>query len=349
MAPLVEEAAAPDRPEPGADELILSNAAADLYVARLLGAVAAARLNALYPPAVALRNHLSFLGPAGSSGVYPELRLSPASGLPTGREVLRVKIDRELAAGFLAEAAGRPAPGAGTPLQRRLDYFGRLCRCDVMPLNRMSIDLRWQLPGEGRALFRVTLDRFDLAGGLFARYTILLAQRDSFWRKPHVVVDDAELAAPTESFRRIVGRFAAHEAELAFLLLAGVEGIEVEDVRRCRVGPMLMPGVRGVGSALEALLDPARTPEAAAQPPWILCLPEDRAGVDVAEHSAGDPLAVLYREALSEPARDLVDRAADRLGYRVAKRRKFVCSAPLAPRLARLCRDAGAPSVVTGA
>ena len=44
----------------------------------------------------------------------------------------------------------------------------RLVRHPIMPVNRMSIDLRRQLPGEGRALFRVLYDRFDLAGGLFA-------------------------------------------------------------------------------------------------------------------------------------------------------------------------------------
>ncbi|HTM22331.1 MAG TPA: hypothetical protein VL172_17545, partial [Kofleriaceae bacterium] len=171
MALLIEEPVAEERPEPGAGDLILAGGTADAYVARLLRAVDAARLNALYPPAVALRNHLSFLGPAGSSGVHGELRLSPATGLPTGREVLRVKIDRELAPGFLAEAAERRAPEPGSALQRRLDYYARLCRCDVMPVNRIAVDLRRQLPAEGKAEFRVVLDRFDLAGGLFARYT----------------------------------------------------------------------------------------------------------------------------------------------------------------------------------
>lgn len=348
MALTFEEQVA-DRPEAGAGDLVVSGDAADAYVVRLLAAIDVARLNAFYPPAAPLRNHISFLGPAGSSGVHAELRLSPATGLPTAREILRVKIDRDLAAGLLADAARRAPPEPGSALARRIDYYARLCRCEVMPVNRMTIDLRRQLPEQGRALFRVVLDRFDLAGGGFARYTILLAQRDSFWRRPHVIVDDADLAAPTEGFRRVVGRFAAHEAELAFILLSGLDGIEVEDVRRCRIGPLLMPGVQGVGAALEALLDPARTVEAAASPPWILCFPEDRAGLEVVEHSAGDPLAGLYRDALSEPARELVDRTADRLGYRVAKRRKFVCARPLAPRLAALCRAAGAPSVVAPA
>jgi len=338
-----------ERPEPEAGDIVLAGATADAYVARLLGAVDAARLNGLFPPAAVLRNHISFLGPTGSAGVYTELRLSPANGLPTAREILRVKIDRDLAGDFLASAARQRAPEPGSAMARRIDYYGRLCRHEVLPVNRMVIDLRRQIPSQSRALFRVVLDRFDLAGGTFVRYTILLGQRDSFWRRTHVVVDDQDLAAPTEAFRRALSRFAAHEAELAFILLSGIDGIEVEDVRRCRVGPLLMPGVRGVGAALEALLDAARTPEAAAAPPWILCFPEDRAGVDVADDSNRDPLAGLYREALSDPARDMIDRVSDRLGYRVAKSRKFVCARPLVPRLADLCRQAGAPSVITGA
>jgi hypothetical protein len=336
------EEAVVERPEPGAGDLLLEGAAADAYVARLRRAIDLARPNAHFPPARPLGQHLSFLGPAGSAGVHPELRLSSASGLPTTREILRVKIDRDLCAGFLAEAACAPAPPLA-PLARRIEYYGRLARCEVMPMNRMSIELRCQIPEEGRALLRVVLDRFDLGSGMFVRYTILLAQRDSYWRRPHVVIDDADLAAPTEGFRRLIGKLAAHEAELAFILLSGIDGIQVEDVRRCRVGPWFFPGMPGLEGALRALL------EGAEDPPWILCLPEDRAGTGLGAHSAGDPLSGLYREALSEPARELVDGMSGRLGYRVAKSRKFVCPASLAPGLKELCRAVGAPSVVVAA
>jgi len=95
-----------------------------------------------------------------------------------------------------------------------------------------------------------------------------------------------------------------------------------------------------------ALLDPATAP--ADEPPWILCFPEDRAGVELATHSAGDPLAPLYRDALSDTSRQLVDEMSQQLGYKVAKSRKFVCARPLAAPLSDLCRELGAPSVVRG-
>ena len=346
MALTIEEPT-PARPDAQNADLVLRGGAADAYVARLVRAIRAARLNALFPPSRPLINHVSFLGPAGSCGVYDQLRLSPHTGMPTAREVLRVAIDRELAPEFLADVARRPAPMPDGSLARRIDYYGRLARCEVLPSSRMSVDLRRQIEAESRAELRVTYDRFDIATGLFVRYTILLSQRDSFWSQRHVIVDDNDLAAPTEGFRRTVGRFTAHEAEVAFILLSQLEGIEVEDVRRCRVGPMLMPGVHGVGEALEALLAaPANAP--ADEPRWILCFPEDRAGVELATHSAGDPLSRLYRDALSDSARELVDEMSQQLGYKVAKSRKFVCARPLAAPLSDLCRELGAPSVVRG-
>ncbi len=345
MALTIEEPT-PARPDAQTADLVLCAGVADAYVARLVRALRAARLNALFPPSRPLINHISFLGPAGSSGVYDELRLSPHTGMPTAREVLRVAIDRDLAPEFLARAARRPAPLPDGSLARRIDYYSRLARCEVVPASRMTVDLRRQIEAESRAELRVIYDRFDVATGLFVRYTILLSQRDGFWSQRHVIVDDNDLAAPTEEFRRTVSRFTAHEAEVAFILLSQIDGIEVEDVRRCRIGPMLMPGVHGVGEALEALLDPQAAPEGA--PPWILCFPEDRAGVELATHSAGDPLARLYRDALSDQSRELVDAMSEQLGYKVAKSRKFVCSRPLAATLSDLCRELGAPSVVRG-
>jgi hypothetical protein len=285
------------------------------------------------------------LPPSGCEQLYPELGLAPQSGLPAARDILRVKIDRDLAAEFLRSAASRPAPTEQGRMARRVAYYQRLAGAEVMALNRMRVELRSHLPEENLARFRVVLDRFDMSACMFARYTILLGQRDRFWRQPHVVVNDRDLAAPTEGFRRIVGRLVADEAELALVLLSRLEGIEVEDVRRCRVGPLLMPGAR-VGESLEALLDVERTPEYGDEPRWILCFPEDRAGVDVAEHASHDPLAQLYREAVDASARAVIDAKADELAYRVAKSRKFVCPRRLRAPLAQLCRELGAPSIV---
>lgn len=344
---LTVESLSPRRP--GADpEAVarIEGPAADAYVERLRRAIRAARTNRLFPPAAPLRAHLGFLGPGGSEQLYPDVVISLQSGLPVAREIYRVKIDRDLAAEFLSGAAGRPAPRPGSRMQRKIAYYGRLARAGVLPISRIRVELRQQLPEQDLALFRVTLDRFDIGFGQFARYTILLGQRDSFWRRRQVIVDDDELAAPTEGFRRVVSRFAAHEAEVAFLLLSRRAELEVQDVRRCRVGPLLLPGMR-VGGPLERLLDPRRGPCAAGgEPPWILCFPEDRAGLDVAADSDRDPLARLMSEALGPEAGAALARQAARLGYRVAKSRKFVCPEPLRDPLARLCRDEGAPSIV---
>lgn len=342
----------PDRPEQApargparSRDILLVGADADGYVERLVRAIDAARLNVLFPPVRRLVAHLSFLGPYGSRGVHPQLRVSRTTGLPTTREVLRVTIDRKLAADVVAGAAERRPPQPGSSLARRLDYYETLLAQDVMDTSHLAVDLRQHVPEAGLAKFRVVFDRFDLATGMFVRYTILLEQRHGIWDRRHVVIDDADLAAPTEHFRATVGRFTAHEAELAFVLLSQLEGIAVTDVRRCRVGPMLMPGVGAAGDHVEALMEAADTGDT---PPWILCFPEDRAGVEVAAHSSGDPLSRLYREAVSEQSRELVDAKADQLGYRVAKRRKFVCPHQLREPLARLCRDLGAPSIVRG-
>ncbi len=345
--PLCLEGPGPAQPsEQPAGCLVCEAEAADRYVARLRAGLQSARLNNLFPPARLLGAHHGFLGPAGSEGLHERLHLSQLNGLPTAREILRVKIDRELAPAFLAEAAERPPPPLGTKLQRRIAYYSRLVQTAIMPSDRMQIDLRHQRSAEGRAALRMTIDRFDLAGNQFVRYTVLFAQRDRFWHRPHVSLDDSDLAAPTEAFRRTASRLTSHEAEVAFLLLSEVEGIEVEDVRRCRVGPLLLPGA-AVGGALEALLDPARGPCAATgAQPWILCFPEDRAGIEVAEHLARDPLARLMRDAVGEEARALIDAKVAEHGYRVVKSRKFVCPAPLSEPLAALCRELGAPSVV---
>ena len=227
-------------PRPGRQrhgEIVIEGEAADSYVRRLQRALSAARVNAYVPHSRRLASHLGFLGPFGSHGLYRQLSLSPHSGLPAVREILRVKIDRDLCAEFLADAAERSPPPPESQLAWRIAYYSELARCEVMPLNRMSIELRQRRPDEGVADFRVVFDRLDLASSQFVRYTILLSQRDRAWARRQVELE-RDIPLVTEGFRGIISRFAADEAELAFVLLSGVEGIEVEDLWRCRVGKL---------------------------------------------------------------------------------------------------------------
>jgi hypothetical protein len=325
------------------EHVLLRDDLADAYVVRLQRAVQAARLNSFFPPPALLVDHLGFLGPAGSCGLHLGVRISTRNALPMPSEILRVKADRALAEGFLAGAETGPVADPASRVGRKIAYYRRLLATETMPVNEMTVELRQHLPEEGRGLFRVVLDRLDLSGNQFVRYTILLGQRDQRWRRGQVQID-AELEEPTEAFRRVVARLAAHEAEVAFIMLSRLEGIEVEDVRRCRIGPLLVPGAR-LDGPLAALLDPRR---GGGWPPWILCFPEDRAGAEVIEHAGQDPLAPLMREVMSEAARRLLDATSAQLGYRVAKIRKFVCSPELVEPLAQLCRELGAPSIVRG-
>lgn len=336
---------APRRPADPDDVLRLRGEPADLYVSQLTAGIRAAKLNSFFPPAPLLLAHHSFLGPKGSGGLCPALCLSPANGLPTASAILRVRVERDAAEEYVA--ATRPlGPGAPAPVARRLAYHQRLAEAEVMPLDRLTVELRRVDASHNAALFRVVLDRYQLATCQFVRYTILLTQHDRFWRRPRVQVE-SDLARPTESFREAVSGLVGQEAEVVFVLLSQVEGIEVEDVRRCRLGPMLVPGVR-MGPALAELCDPVRGPCAGRCAPFILCFPEDRAGLEVADHASLDPLAPLIRELLEEPRRAVLDAKTDELGYRVAKNRKFACASPIAQPLTQLCRELGAPSVVRG-
>ncbi len=323
----------PEQPRAGDADLVLRGERAEACVDDLRHAVAAARLNALFPPYRRLLAHLDFLGPAGSGGLYPALRLSRNSGLPSAFDVLRVNVDHGLAQEFGAQlgSAHEKTPDS-EPVTRRLAYYQRLRQAEVMPLNRMEVDLRQQLPDERLALFRVVLDRFDLRRGQFVRYTILLGQRHRFWRR-QMTVDDADLVETTERFRRTVGLLSFHGAAQAFSMLADADQLEVEDVHRCRVGPALRAG-DDVIEPLASLLEPG-----AGEPaPLVLCLPDDRASVELAADSGVDLVALLRgRAAPVAPAAG---------GFHVARSCKLVCPPPLVKPLRRLCRELGAPSVV---
>ena len=341
---LTFEGPSPQQPRAvGTADLVLRGEHSDAYVDALRHAVAAARLNALFPPGRRLLAHLAFLGARGSEGLYPDLCLSRASGLPSAFDVLRVNVDHGLAREFLAKLgpAHHRTPDTAA-MARRLAYYQRLHQHVVMPLNSMEVDLRQQLPQERAALFRIVLDRYDMRRGQFVRYTILLGQRHRLWRRRQMTVDDSDLVAATEEFRRAVGLLSFHGARQAFEMLDAAEQLEVEDVRRCRVGPVFMPGLQ-MGEALAALLDPRTGPCAGGPTPLVLCLPEDRASVEVASHSGRDLPALLRGQGEVAPAGQRSPRDA---AYHVARGCKLVCPPPLVEPLRRLCRELGAPSVV---
>lgn len=334
----------PSQPQQGATDLLLRGEHSDAYVDTLRHAVAAARLNALFPPSRRLLRHSAFLGARGSEGLYPELRLSRTSGLPSAFDVLRVNVDHGLAREFLEKLgpAHERTPDTAA-LAHRLAYYQRLRQHEVMPLNRMEVDLRQQLPRARAALFRIVLDRYDMRRSQFVRYTILLGQRHRFWRRRQMTVDDSDLVAATEEFRRTVGLLSFHGARQAFQMLDSAEQLEVEDVHRCRVGPVLLPGM-DLDGPLAALLDPRSGPCAGGPTPLVLCLPEDRASVELTTDSGRD-LPPLLRGNGDEQRAERQDHH-DAPGYHVTHSCKLVCSPSLVEPLQRLCRELGAPSIV---
>ena len=334
----------PSQPQQGATDLLLRGEHSDAYVEALRHALAAARLNALFPPSRRLLAHAAFLGARGSEGLYPELRLSRTSGLPSAFDVLRVNVDHGLAREFLEKLgpAHERTPDTAA-VARRLAYYQRLRQREVMPLNRMEVDLRQQLPQERAALFRIVLDRYDMRRSQFVRYTILLGQGHRFWRRRHITVDDSDLVAATEEFRRTVGLLSFHGARQSFQMLAQVDQLKVEDVRRCRVGPVFLPGM-DLDGPLAALLDRASGPCAGGPTPLVLCLPEDRASVELAIDSGRDLPPLLRGDGGEERAGQEDHHVAP--GYHVTHSCKLVCPPPLVEPLQQLCRELGAPSIV---
>ena len=340
---LTIEGPAPRQPQQaGTTDLVLRGASADNYVDALRHGIAAARLNAHYPAGRLLLAHMGYLGGQGSEGLYADLRLSRKNGLPSAFDVLRVNVDHGLAQRFSGQLGrGRQEVSHGPRLERRIRYYQRLLRQGLMPLNRMQVDLRQQLPDQRLALFRVVLDRFDLRRNQFVRYTLLLGQRDRFWRRRKLKIDDADLVAATEEFRGLVGLLSFHAAPQAYEMLDAHQQLEVEDVRRCRVGPMILPGMES-SRPLASLLEASAASGDGGLTPFVLCCPEDRASDQLARDAGRDlPALLLNRDVGQARASSEAQRS-----YRVVHSCKLVCRPAAQRPLQRLCQQLGAPSIV---
>ncbi|MBN2495481.1 MAG: hypothetical protein JXR96_12875 [Deltaproteobacteria bacterium] len=331
---LCVEAPVPEQPGEHPDAIVLRGRHADGYVDSLALALHAARLNAFFPPVPPLLAHLSFLGPRGSRGLRRSLRLAPHNGLPSAAEVLRVLIDREAARHSRPDQA---VPRGASRLARRLRYYRALDGAELMPFQRTRVDLRQQLLEEKQARFRVVMDHYDPVGVQFVRYTILLGQEDGAFGE-RLIELDRDLAEPTRIFRRKLSQLGSQAAERVFAELDAHPALEVEDVRRCRVGPMLLPGMPPRAAPLAPLLDPASSPCPASQTPWVLAFPEERAALDMLRSADADPLALL----LGQPAAALESPE----GSCLARSCKLVCPQPLCAPLAELCRELGRPCIV---
>lgn len=305
----------------------------ETYAGTAARLVLTGRLSRLYPDPFACAAYLRALAPSVRGDVYPGIRIDLGSGLPALRDLASVQADREIAAGFVAEAP-RPGRAPSPRVAAKERFYRRLLSFDLPPLARLEVALRRLDPARRAASFVAVFDRFDPAEGVFARTTLLLEQEDRTFGDPFLARrgDDA---LQTPRFREAMERLAQDESEIAFLLLGREPGIRIEEVARGRVGPLWGP---------HAPSPPGWTPEGGRD--WVLHFPFDRAALDLPGDRDDDPFATRYARFLSAPARSLVEGEARRLGYRVQKDRKFACTPGAEATLRARLAEAGTRNLV---
>ena len=307
-----------------------------IYVQRFASILRAARLSLQYPDYRRLTAHVRALDPACHGGLYPELQLDLRTGLPTYREWTRVQTDVALAPKILeqlgshAQLAQRTRDHPNSIYQRQLDkhaYYSRLKAVAITPLAHMQVDLRRIDHNEGRAYFSVVFDKLE-ASGLFVRVTIALSQRDGFWSRQAVRLDD-DVAEQTEAFRSLIYKMTSVDPELTWLKLSSVGGLGVERLTRGTIGPLFVhpDQPRPAAGGFTDLLDGADA--------WLGTFALVLIGADVAEDRSNDPLTPVRR-----------NRSAP---YRVFSDRKFVAPADKVALVRDWCTRAGTKNIVYGA
>jgi len=130
------------------------------------------------------------------------------------------------------------------------------------------------------------------------------------------------------------------ESEFAFILLNDLEHVVVEEVQRCRIGPLYFRGLN-IPGGMEEIFE--KHPGA-----FILSLPTDRASIHIKKDKNNDPLTQMYRDALDPGARELRDQKAEMTGYCVYKERKFVCTKNVLTDFRKFLKERNARCVVRG-
>lgn len=307
----------------------LTGADLERYCRTSAALIRGGRLNKWYPDPDGCAAYLEALAPSWRQGVYEGARISLSSGLPVLQDILSVQVDRALAGEFLAGQRERKEVGrAQTPkVAAKTAYYEKLANVALPPLHRLEVKLRRIFPAKGTAAFEAAIDRYDPAESDFVRYTLLLEQTDAAWEDA-LIERRGDYSKQTDLFRSKMERYLQDESELAFLLLGKMTGVRVEEITRARIGPLWSPWV----SAPEGWF-----PRDGGD--FVLHLPLDKASVNLENDRVDDPFSTMFRKFLSDETRPLVEGEASRLGYRVHKDRKFVCTSgaagTLRQRLAR--------------
>lgn len=332
-------------PQSSAPGLIsLHDAAADGYLRRLRAALRAARLSRAFPDGRRIGEELRVMDSECHRGTVDVLRVDPRAGLPAYVEWARTRADRELAPKLLSdlgdprrleEKAARSSAAIHHRQLAKARYYSELLEGELLALSELSIALRRVEPERSTAWFVVVFDKLEVSG-LFVRYTIELSQCASAWTRPIVALSDDE-ARQTDELKAIVSRFGALDAELAFVQLAACEGIEVQRVAKCSIGPVLVP---------EAASEHQLAPLLKGAEAIVAMFPSDIAAYDLAHDGNNDPLDTTLGATLSDEARAEYLSARKRYGYKVFKDRKFVTDAASKAAVAEFCRQAGTRNVI---
>jgi len=315
----------------------LSGEDLEAYCRSLSALILAGRLNSSFPDPYLCSSYISCLAPSFRSGVYGGAGADRLSGLPVLKDILAVKIDRDLAPGYIASQEERRAAGRALPAhaEAKLDYLRRLLGAALKPLYRLDVKLRRVDRERGSAFFEVVYDAYAVSPAGFTRYTLQLEQKDAAWSSAFLA-RSGDYSEPTAEFRLRLEKYAQDESELLFLILGGIKGLRVEEISRARIGPFW--------SARTGF--PPGWPPGATAGCAVLHFPVDRASVELKADLNNDPFEGMFREYLSKDAKDLIEERVKSLGYRVHKDRKFACSKSAEPALRGLLAPFAARNII---
>jgi hypothetical protein len=340
----------------------LAEPVATPYLASLLAAIAAGRINKSFPDRKPLEATLRALDPRTHGGLYDALFVDARAGLPNLASLTRVLSDRAVG----SEALGRLGTQAELEarrgeaeiyerLARKRAYFETLASLDLAPVDEHRVLLRRHEPEQSRASFRVELTKL-LADGCYARIAIDLWQRASIWSHKLVQLDAAgEVGEGTEALRGTVYRFAAFDAESLFVRLHELEGVTVERVQRGIIGPAYW--AVPLGSTIHRIAEPGDGVLARAWsnelPRWvdgppqaIVMFTSDTAAIDVRDELSNDPLSPLLSSQILDSERARYDALRSRHPFKVYKDRKFVVTDGARPIVEGVCAAAGTKNLV---
>jgi len=305
------------------------------FAARL---VSGGRLNRWFPDPFGCAEYFTALSAAVAEGVYAGIRIDLASGMPTLKDMLAIQVDRRIAEDFLGEQESRIAAGRSVTakVQAKLAYYRRLVRATIPPLYRLDVKLRRIDRARRVAAFEVMFDRYEPGESVFTRYTLVIEQTDSMWGGT-LLERTGDYSRQTSAFREKMEVYTQDDSEIAFLLLGKLDGVRVVEVTRGRIGPLWSPWTPAPAGW---------TPEGALEAAFVLHLPLDRASVDLEKDRDNDPFATIFRKFLSAASRPLIEEEASRLGYRVHKERKFVCTPEAADTIRKKLDEAGTQNIV---